>query len=138
MKHEHIDWLGRKRSALMVVTSLIATVSFELGITPPGGVWEDHSYQHQAGRSAIADKRPDEYGQFMILNTISFLASLSIILLLISGLPPRRRRWLWTLMVITWIAITTQTGTYFIALKQMVPDFAEDVYEQVSVDSRCV
>lgn len=133
--HKHVDWLGRKRSALMVVASLIATVAFELGMTPPGGVWQDDSDKHQAGRAVMADQHPGEYGKFMIINTISFLASLSIILILISGLPLRRRRWMWSLMVITWIAITTQTGTYFLAVKQMVPDFLEDIYKHVSLYS---
>ena len=33
VKHQHTDWLGRKRSALMVVASLIATVAFQAGIS---------------------------------------------------------------------------------------------------------
>ena len=40
-KHKNTDWLGRKRSALMVVASLLATVAFQAGISPPGGVWQD-------------------------------------------------------------------------------------------------
>lgn len=130
-KHKHTDWLGRKRSALMVVASLIATVAFQAAITPPGGVWQD-DYQvddngnpvakpHRVGESIMAYTDPIVYGQFMILNTIAFLASLSIILLLVSGLPMKRRRWMWVQMIITWIAITAQAMTYFISLRNMSP-----------------
>ncbi|MBA0636565.1 hypothetical protein Godav_025724, partial [Gossypium davidsonii] len=35
------DWLTRKRDSLMVVASLMATMSFQAGLTPPGGLWQD-------------------------------------------------------------------------------------------------
>ncbi|XP_057503272.1 ankyrin repeat-containing protein BDA1-like [Actinidia eriantha] len=126
-KHKHTDWLGRKRSALMVVASLIATVAFQAAISPPGGVWQndfngDSSQDsHEAGKSVMARNIPTGYGQFMIFDTIAFLASLSIILLQISGLPIKRRRWMWSQMVTMWIAITALTITYFIALIHMTP-----------------
>ncbi|KAA8523287.1 hypothetical protein F0562_009710 [Nyssa sinensis] len=131
LKHKHsTDWLGRKRSALMVVASLIATVAFQAGLTPPGGIWQD-SYEgdpnnpgdrsHTVGQSVMASSEPKDYGVFMIFNTIAFLASLSIILLLVSGLPLKRRRWTWIQMVIMWIAITAQVVTYFLALRHMSP-----------------
>ncbi|KAG6411637.1 hypothetical protein SASPL_129721 [Salvia splendens] len=96
------DWLGRRRSALMVVASLIATVAFQAGLTPPGGVWEDDYYvdengqavsdPHSTGHSVMACQEPGVYSAFMILNTIACLASLSIILLLLSGLPLNQRK----------------------------------------------
>lgn len=58
------NWLGRKRSSLMVVASLIATVAFQAAITPPGGVWQDDltndengkpvSTPHKAGTAIMA------------------------------------------------------------------------------------
>ncbi|CAK9144161.1 unnamed protein product [Ilex paraguariensis] len=131
VKHQGIDWLGRQRSALMVVASLIATVAFQAGLTPPGGVWQD-DYQvdsngnpvsdpHTVGTSVLAYKGPFEYGLFMIFNTLAFLSSLSIILLAVSGLPMKRRRWMWVQMVIMWIAISAQVVTYFLTLRRMSP-----------------
>ncbi|CAK9172674.1 unnamed protein product [Ilex paraguariensis] len=129
------DWLGRKRSALMIVASLLATVAFQAGLSPPGGLWQNDELvdtngntvdkPHEVGQSIMAYNNPKAYGQFMIFNAIAFLASLSIILLQISGLPLRRRRWMWTQMVTTWIAITAQTGTYFIAFLQLTPSHVE-------------
>ncbi|KAL2545073.1 Ankyrin repeat family protein [Forsythia ovata] len=130
--HKHIDWLGRKRNALMIVASLLATVAFQAGLSPPGGVWQG-DYEgipngtkaqkpHEAGQSIMAYTLSPAYNQYMIFNTIAFLASLSIILLQVSGLPLRRRRWMWTQMVTIWIAITAQTITYFITFINMTPD----------------
>lgn len=141
-KHKHTDYLGRKRSSLMIVGSLIATVAFQSAISPPGGVWQDEylvdsngnlvKNPHNVGMSVMAYRLPIAYGQFMIFNTLAFLSSLSIILLLISGLPLKRRRWMWIQMVITWIAITALTFTYFIALIHMTPDHATGVLYHVT------
>ncbi|KAL2554047.1 Ankyrin repeat family protein [Forsythia ovata] len=142
VNQKHTDWLGRKRSALMVVASLIATVAFQAGLTPPGGVWQDDytkdengnpvSNPHTVGQSIMAYKDPKEYGIFMIFNTIAFLSSLSIILLLVSGLPLKRRRWMWLQMMIVWIAITAQVVTYFLTLRHMSPRDVEGILRKVT------
>ena len=129
---KHIDWLGRKRSSLMVVASLIATIAFQAVISPPGGVWQDDHLvdsdgnpvddPHKAGQSVMAYTSQANYGQFMVMNTIAYLSSLSIILLLVSGLPMKKRRWMWVQMVIMWIAITSLTGTAFVGLIYITPD----------------
>ncbi|XVF89039.1 hypothetical protein PTKIN_Ptkin19aG0099300 [Pterospermum kingtungense] len=135
-KHKHHDWLGRKRSALMVVASLLATVAFQASLSPPGGVWPDDysvdSNPHKAGLSVMAYTDPGKYEAFMILNTIVFLASLSIILLLISGLPMKRRRFMWMQMVIMWLAISALTSTYFVALIEITPRQARSVLFHVT------
>lgn len=130
-KKHATDWLGRKRSALMVVASLLATVAFQAAITPTGGLWQDDLTEdasgqpvanpHKAGTAVMAYNQRTEYGFYMISNTVAFLASLSIILLLVSGLPMKKRRWVWVQMVIMWIAITAQVITYFLSLRQMSP-----------------
>ncbi|CAK7352854.1 unnamed protein product [Dovyalis caffra] len=111
--------LGEKRNALMIVASLIATMAFQAGISPPGGIWQDDLQQpiaHEAGRSIMADKFPDAYRWFVTHNTTAFVASLGVILLLISGLPFKWRFSMWILMVIMWVAITESTFTYLISI----------------------
>lgn len=136
------DWLGRKRSALIVVASLIATVAFQATLSPPGGFWQDDftadpakngtEKSHHVGMAVMATALPKAYGQFMIFNTLAFLSSLSIILLVVSGLPIKRRRWMWTQMVTMWIAITALTITYFIAWIHMTPEDNRGVLNTVT------
>ncbi|XVE70860.1 hypothetical protein DITRI_Ditri10aG0104600 [Diplodiscus trichospermus] len=122
------DWLTRKRDALMVVASLIATMAFQASLTPPGGLWQDDSQgengtePHQAGTSIIADKDQSNYTLYLSFNTTSFVASLSIILLLITGLPFKRRFFMWILIVIVWIAITFMALTYRTSLLVFTPE----------------
>ncbi|KMT18065.1 hypothetical protein BVRB_2g032570 [Beta vulgaris subsp. vulgaris] len=53
------DWVEKQRTALMVVSSLIATMAFQAGINPPGGVWQDNNNGHKAGYTF----RPHQGGQ---------------------------------------------------------------------------
>ncbi|KAG5541550.1 hypothetical protein RHGRI_021402 [Rhododendron griersonianum] len=82
--------------------------------------------------SVMAYNIPIAYRQFMIFDTIAFLASLSIILLQVSGLPIKRRRWMWVQMVTMWIAITAQTITYFITLIHMTPKNVQKTLYEVT------
>ncbi|XP_010278879.1 PREDICTED: uncharacterized protein LOC104612916 [Nelumbo nucifera] len=114
----HEDWVEKKRGTLMVVASLIATMAFQAGINPPGGVWQENNedISQLAGTSVMADMYSDVFHEFINFNTAGLIASLSIILLLISGLPMRHRIIVWILMVTMWVAITAMALTYIKSL----------------------
>ncbi|KAI3969144.1 hypothetical protein MKW92_029443 [Papaver armeniacum] len=181
------DWLTDKQNILMVVAVLMATMAFQAGTNPPGGVWQDDSKlefhtdpsifyyyatapdkctsdgsnagdplssyinrtasfpQHcvimediwtsaisnhtgfspyllrYAGTSIMAYRAPRAYWVFVACNSIGFYASLSIILLLVSGLPFKRKVFVWILTVIMWIAISSMALSYLYALSSMIP-----------------
>ncbi|KAK4765627.1 hypothetical protein SAY86_026717 [Trapa natans] len=141
------SWLERMRNSLMVVATLTATMAFQAGINPPAGVWQDSSsggnstslstnnglsifgiemkentnVSHIAGVSIMADKFYSLYIIFISCNTIGLIASLSIILLLISGLPMRRRLFVGFLMAVMWVVITSMAFTYVISVAYMTP-----------------
>ncbi|KAA8549915.1 hypothetical protein F0562_001599 [Nyssa sinensis] len=116
------QWLEKNRDKLMVVASLIATMSFQAGVSPPGGVWPDDSEgKHRAGEAVMAYNYPHSYPYFLRFNTISFVASLSTILLLMSGLPFKRKIFMWILMVIMWLTITTISLTYAFSIVVITP-----------------
>ncbi|KAI3524057.1 hypothetical protein L1887_02677 [Cichorium endivia] len=119
------DWLDRKRNSLMVVASLIATMAFQAGTNPPSGVWQDTSTTdplHKAGYAIMMFNHSTLYQVFLVCNTVGFVSTLSIILLLISGLPFLKHRvFLWILMVIMWIATTSMSLTYLISIWVLSP-----------------
>ncbi|KAL2940110.1 Ankyrin repeat-containing protein BDA1, partial [Bienertia sinuspersici] len=110
-------WLEKQRTSLMVVASLIATMAFQVGINPPGGVWQDNENDHSAGASIWSYRSKVSFGFNVILvcNTIALTSSLSVILLLISGLPCTRY-FLFGLRIILWITVTATTFTYLFAI----------------------
>ncbi|XP_058750286.1 uncharacterized protein LOC131623305 [Vicia villosa] len=89
------NWMEQMRGSLMVVATVIASVTFQIAINPPGGVWQENTDSAQgcpknetcnAGTSVLAASEKLKYEAFILLCTISFSASSTIILLLISGL----------------------------------------------------
>ena len=113
-------WLENKRNALMVVATLISTMAFQAGVNPPGGFWQDDKLPdpngepqefHFAGHSIMEDKYPEKYSIIVGSSTIGLVSSLSVILLLISGIP-YNRVFVIILMIIMWIAISATALTY--------------------------
>ncbi|XP_057498313.1 ankyrin repeat-containing protein BDA1-like isoform X2 [Actinidia eriantha] len=129
LKHfkEQDHQLKRKHDSLIVVATLIAAMAFQAGLSPPGGLWQEDKVdpvtqqEYEAGKSIIAYKRPVLYKAFWIPNTLSFVASLSIIFLLLSGLPTKRRVVLWILTATMWVTITSTTFAYLYALVIISP-----------------
>ncbi|XP_070040021.1 uncharacterized protein [Nicotiana tomentosiformis] len=103
-------------------------MAFQAGMNPPGGVWQDNEevdsqgnsiqMQHKAGE---AYSHPKSYRYFIRANSIAFVASLSTILLLISGLPFRKKLYMWALMVIMWLTVTSVALTYGISIYIVTP-----------------
>ncbi|KAJ0089691.1 hypothetical protein Patl1_14549 [Pistacia atlantica] len=129
------DWLKEMNNALMVVASLIATVTFQAVLNPLGGVWQDTKQvqdgtptsepDHIAGVSIMAYialfYSSKWFNLFFTFNTMGFVASLCIILLLMSGLPfCECRLFTWILMVILWVAISALTLAYLFSLCSIV------------------
>ncbi|XP_021740848.1 ankyrin repeat-containing protein BDA1-like [Chenopodium quinoa] len=127
------DWLEKKRNTLMVVASLIATMAFQVGINPPGGTWQDdqnnrnacfsskmtmangnNNLDHVAG-SIMAIKTRGLYNTLLVSNTIGLISSLSVILLLISGLPFKKLL-VGILMITMWIAVSATIMTYLFSI----------------------
>ncbi|XP_075106680.1 uncharacterized protein LOC142179605 [Nicotiana tabacum] len=129
-KLQRDDWIERKRNTLMIVASLIATMAFQAGLNPPSGVWQEdlqgYEANHTAGSSVMADKFPNGYRRYLIANTIGFMASLSVIILLISGLPLRKKGLMWILMFIMWIAVSATAYTYGISISVFTPESQEE------------
>ncbi|KAJ1256362.1 hypothetical protein BS78_K045500 [Paspalum vaginatum] len=69
---------------LMLVGILGASLTYMAGLKPPGGMWrEDDGNGHSAGNPVLYDINKRRYNVFFYSNSISFVASITIIGLLL-------------------------------------------------------
>ncbi|KAH8488301.1 hypothetical protein H0E87_024097 [Populus deltoides] len=105
------------RNVLLVGTALIATVTFQAGISPPGGVWQsDDKLGHKAGRAIYSDQRIP-FQIFLLCNTIALTSSSFLLLCLTFRYP---------YFLEVFIATISMMGTYGSAIYCVTP------YESVS------
>ncbi|XP_048424301.1 ankyrin repeat-containing protein BDA1-like [Pyrus x bretschneideri] len=133
------NWVVDTRGMLMVVATMISTMTFQAIVNPPGGVWETNNtdttidYPRRsetictkqrtciAGTAVLGYIRGDDFVPFINYNTISFLASLGVTLLLISGFPLHNRLCMWLLSLFMCVTLTFLALTYLQVLLMIVP-----------------
>ncbi|KAI3468838.1 hypothetical protein Pfo_025501 [Paulownia fortunei] len=95
------EWLKEIRSAIIVMASLVATLAFQVVLTPPGGNWQDWgpnatsgpvTAEHKPGKTILYDLAGNKYNILMYFNSQTFLASIATIVALLR--PFRARRWI--------------------------------------------
>ncbi|KAM3189135.1 hypothetical protein ACQJBY_067832 [Aegilops geniculata] len=83
-EREERENLERNRSSLLVLATLVATVTYVAGLTPPGGFWSDGDSNHIAGDPVLRDHYPRRFKVFLICNATAFAGSLVIIIMVLS------------------------------------------------------
>uniref|UniRef100_A0A0D9WPG7 PGG domain-containing protein n=1 Tax=Leersia perrieri TaxID=77586 RepID=A0A0D9WPG7_9ORYZ len=83
-----------KRKYLMLLGVLAASVTYQAGLNPPGGVWQSNSEGHGVGHSVMHDNRRSRYLTFFYSNSTSFVASIVVIILLLRTELLKKNRWL--------------------------------------------
>ncbi|KAF7091647.1 hypothetical protein CFC21_094200 [Triticum aestivum] len=80
------DVLDKCREVLLLLAILAASITYQAGLTPPGGFWEvdDEKHGHHAGFSILQDKYHLRYKAFFYCNAASFMASVALIILLVN------------------------------------------------------
>nr|CAB3484234.1 unnamed protein product [Digitaria exilis] len=72
-----------KRKYLMLLGVLVASITYQAGLDPPGGMWQYGGDGHVAGTPVMHDSRRKQYLVFFYSNSTSFGASLTFILVLL-------------------------------------------------------
>ncbi|KAJ7950743.1 Ankyrin repeat-containing protein [Quillaja saponaria] len=79
------------RTALLKLAVLMTTATYQCGLSPPGGVWEDDRHdvipKQVAGTSVVGTKKEGSFFFFMLGNSIGFYTSLYMTNFLTSGFP---------------------------------------------------
>lgn len=82
------DSPGETRSSLLLVAALVATTTFQFGVNPPGGAWQDNSSKaHIAGESILGSTNTIAFRLFMLFNSLGFKLSLHMINILTTKFP---------------------------------------------------
>lgn len=77
--------LENKRQILLLLAILSATLTYQSGLTPPGGFWSaDDQLGHRAGFPVLPDNYPRRYKAFFYCNAMSFMSSVALIVLLVN------------------------------------------------------
>jgi NADH:ubiquinone oxidoreductase subunit 5 (subunit L)/multisubunit Na+/H+ antiporter MnhA subunit len=71
------------RKYILLLASLVATVTYAAGFSPPGGVWQDTAAGHLAGDPIIRDTHHKRYVAFFYCNATAFAASLVVIVIIL-------------------------------------------------------
>ncbi|KAJ0075329.1 hypothetical protein Patl1_33611 [Pistacia atlantica] len=125
----------------MVVASLIAQMSFQVATNPPGGFWQVNTKKfdegspegsgiYKAGTSVLAYTSKSDYHLFTACSTLSFVASLSVILLLISQVPLQNKFFVGILIIGMWSSITLIGGTYIFSMRMVQMQTDDEIFSR--------
>ncbi|KAJ9680512.1 hypothetical protein PVL29_019745 [Vitis rotundifolia] len=105
------DSPSEARNVLLIISGLIAAVTFQAGVNLPGGVWQDNDNGHVAGTAIYASQKAAFY-LFLIFNTMSLSTSLLLVLYLTHRFPFYGE---------IWVAIIGMGVTYGSAIFAVTP-----------------
>ncbi|KAM6579323.1 hypothetical protein CsatA_003097 [Cannabis sativa] len=141
------DWLKEMRGSIMVVATVIASTTFNSAINPPGGVWQETSNKKDnkgdtdpfncdkhtcmAGTGVLAYVWEEGYLRFILFNSIAFLASLSVVLLIVGGLPLRSRIGVWLLTMVICVTLTFTALTFLDGMSLVCPNHIFDSVDYI-------
>uniref|UniRef100_A0A453RDA3 PGG domain-containing protein n=1 Tax=Aegilops tauschii subsp. strangulata TaxID=200361 RepID=A0A453RDA3_AEGTS len=103
-------WKLRKYLVLMAI--LVAAITFQAGLAPPGGVWQESKKGRVASDIVMRSSYPRRYHVFFYCNTTAFGASLMVLILLLVRKVSRNPVWLRALQFAMILGLLGLMGAY--------------------------
>ncbi|KAM1095459.1 hypothetical protein EV1_010422 [Malus domestica] len=127
------EWVKETRGSLMIVATVISTMTFQDVVNPAGRLWVDNLTKtcrtvwrenNDTDTTLGHSKDPmDYFPSFIAHNTVSFLASLTVTLLLISRFPLHNRLSTWLLSMSMCVTLAFLALTYLTVLSMIGPNY---------------
>jgi hypothetical protein len=70
------DAVDKARSLVLLLATLAATITYQAGLNPPGGLWLDNGDGYMAGDPILLTTNARRYRTFFYCNSIAFVTSL--------------------------------------------------------------
>ncbi|CAN6207935.1 unnamed protein product [Urochloa humidicola] len=106
-------WFKEMRGWLMVLATVAASVTYQAGLNPPGGFWQDDGGGlHVAGDPVLHDTHRSRYMIFYYMNATAFVTSLTIMVLLMSERFYHTETKVVALMLTTCVDLISLIGAY--------------------------
>uniref|UniRef100_A0A0A9EPK7 PGG domain-containing protein n=1 Tax=Arundo donax TaxID=35708 RepID=A0A0A9EPK7_ARUDO len=109
---DDFELLWRLRKYLVLLGILAVSVTYNSGLTPPGGFWNKNKDGHEAGDPALRVEFSQRYEVFFYCNATAFAASLVLIILLLSQSVTRQKLWLRSMQFTMIVDLFSLLGTY--------------------------
>ncbi|KAH7856406.1 hypothetical protein Vadar_000943 [Vaccinium darrowii] len=124
-KVDHV-WLQEVRGHLITAATLTATVAYEAVLSPPGGFWQESGGGFKVGQAVLDTYHSRYYAGYLVINTGMLLASLSTIMLALSGFPNHNKFLIWMLVYTMYITLSCMVVAYVLAIKLVAPEAKDD------------
>ncbi|KAF7108045.1 hypothetical protein CFC21_108595 [Triticum aestivum] len=106
------ELMWRLRKYLVLLGVLAVTVTYNAGLTPPGGSWTLNTDGHDAGDPVLHVGYSLRYEVFFYCNTTAFAASLVLVILLLSKSVTKRNIWLRSMQLTMLLDLFSLLGAF--------------------------
>ncbi|XP_044318207.1 uncharacterized protein [Triticum aestivum] len=125
--------LKNTRYFVMVLASFAVSITYQAGLDPPGGLWQDKLDGHKIGQPVLRTTHPTRYQVFFYSNSAAFVTSLVVVMMVQSKFLLKRRT-LVAAMVLDLLGLViayaagctrdTSTSIYVVAVACLVLSYA--------------
>ncbi|KAK2353208.1 hypothetical protein P8452_73849 [Trifolium repens] len=130
------EWLKDMKTSIILAASIIATMTFSLATNPPGGVLQASfddvnrgcltsnvtGFSLCVGEAILGYLDRDRYVRFLVCDTICFIAAITVIFLLVSGIPMENTFTIWLLSTCMCVTLTFLALTFIFAAYMVTPN----------------